>query len=140
MKEVITYLDAYNRKTQLTNQELQWFHGIVKQFCEIIGIDVPIIAYDHDLYRDHSVNALGCCCTNNRENPFADDAHTVITIDCYFIDEKYKEKFEQGFAIERTMIEETIAHEIAHLYCWRHGKKHTELTQQIMQKYFKAVA
>lgn len=140
MKEVITFKNEYDMETQLREEEIKWFHEIVQKFQEIIGISVPIIAYDHDLYRGKSVNALGCCCTNNCTNPLAEDGETYITIDCYYIDEKYKEKFENGWHIEKTMLEETIAHEIAHLYCWRHGKKHNELTQMILDKYMKSVA
>lgn len=36
--------------------------------------------------------------------------------------------------IEPTSMLEVIAHEIAHLYVWRHGKRHTALTTKIYQQ------
>ena len=134
MKPVITFTDYLDRPTKLSAAELAWFQSVVDRARSAVGVDVEIIPFDHDLYRGKSKNALGCCCTRNAEDPLAADADSYITIDCFFIDEKYKERFEGGWDLSFSSLEEVIAHEIAHLYVWRHGKKHTDLTKRILEK------
>ena len=134
MKEITTYLDCRDKPTRLTEEELNWFHQIVKKCKAATGCDVEIIAYNHDLYGNKSVDALGCCLTNNCKNPLADDADSLITIDCYFIAEQYGVVFRNDFNISMDTLEHVIAHEIAHLHVWRHGKKHTALTEELYQK------
>ena len=134
MKPVITFSDCWNRPTQLSEAELTWFQGVVDKARAAVGVDVEIIPFDHDLYRGKSRDALGTCCTKNTADPLSPNADSYITIDCYFIDEKYHELFDCGFSVERKSLEEVIAHEIAHLYVWRHGKKHTALTEQLLEK------
>ena len=130
MKEVTTYMDEYNRQTRLTDAQIEWFHSVVESCKAATGCNVEIIAFDHDQYRGKSKDALGCCCTDNIENPLEGD--TYITIDCFFIDEKYKERFEGGWDLSFSSLEEVIAHELAHLYVWRHGKKHTKKTEELL--------
>ena len=132
MKEVITYTDAHDRLTRLTDKELDWFHGVVMACRAATGCNVEIIAYDHEMYSGKHKEALGCCCTDNPDDPLSGD--TYITIDCYFIDEKYKERFEGAYDFSFMSLEEVIAHELAHLYVWRHGKKHTKKTEELLCK------
>ena len=135
-KETITFTDDHNRPTKLTSEELSWFHQIVNVCKAAAGCDVRIIAYDHELYRGKSKDALGCCCTDNPKNPL--EGESYITIDCYFIDEMYKAEFEGGWNLTFTSLQEVIAHEIAHLYVWRHGKKHTKKTLELLDKIISA--
>lgn len=129
MKEITTYSDIYDRPTELTTEELDWFHKIVDHCKSVTGCDVEIVAYNHDLYTGKSKNALGCCCTSDPDDPLHGDSY--ITIDTYFIHEMYDVEFNDGFNLSFDTLEGVIAHEIAHLYCWRHGKKHTALTQKL---------
>lgn len=130
MKEITTY-DFFG-PMELTEAEIGWFHSIVEKCKAATGCTVDIIAYDHDLYSGKSKNALGCCITTDQENPLNGDSY--ITIDTWFIHEKYQVEFDNFPAIEKATIEDTIAHEIAHLYCWRHGKKHNRITAELLEK------
>lgn len=134
MKQVITYSDYRNRPTKLTDKELQWFYGIVEKARAVTGCTVPIITYDHELYEGKHKDALGCCCTTDPSNPLGEGVETIITIDCYFINECYRHEFYGDFLIAGETLVEVIAHEIAHLKVWRHGKKHTQLTSELTEK------
>ena len=141
MKAVTTYLDMRNQPTELTPAELEWFYGLVDLARRATGLSIDIIPYDHELYKGKSKNALGCCCTLDTDDPLGPDADSYITIDCYFIHEKFAELFEGMRTIERQSVIDVIAHEIAHLYCWRHGKKHSRITEEIERKItYQAVA
>lgn len=131
-KPIITYTDYRNRPAKLTDAELTWFSGVVAQAKQATGCTVEIIPYDHDLYPGKSRNALGCCITEDPKNQLGAGVDTYITIDCYFIDEKYRERFNGDWTLEDQTIEEVLAHEIAHLTVWRHGKKHTDLTERLL--------
>lgn len=134
MKPVITYTDIYGDPTELTAAEVHWFYAVVAQARRVTGYTVDIIPFDHDLYGSKHRDALGCCVTNNPKNPLDENAATYISVDSYFIHEKYIERFEGEPSIESATLEEVIAHEIAHLYVWRHGKKHTRLTGELYEK------
>lgn len=129
-----TFSDAWNRPTELTAAEISWFNGIVDQARRATGVEVKIIPYDHELYSGKHRDALGTCTTKNPDDPLAPDADSYITIDCYFIDEKFRERFEGFRTIEKQTLEEVIAHEIAHLFVWRHGKKHDRLTAELAER------
>ena len=133
-KAVTTYKDCWDRPTELTDEELAWFNKTVEKARCATGCRVPIIPYDHELYDGKSRDALGCCFTLNPKNPLAENADSYITIDCYFINEAYRSVFFGDFLISGQNLEEVIAHEIAHLTVWRHGKKHTALTAQILDQ------
>lgn len=133
MKEVTTYLDCYDRPTKLTKAQLDWFHSVVDHCKAATGCTVDIIAYDHDLYGDKSVDALGCCVVYDMKHR-AKDARSCITIDCYFINEQYDWVFNNGFNISGDTLEHVIAHEIAHLFVWRHGAKHSAMTEELYRK------
>lgn len=130
MREVTTYMDAYNRPTRLTDAQIEWFHEVVAACKTATGCDVEIVAFDHDQYIGKSKDALGCCCTDNPDDPI--HGETYITIDCFFIAEKYAERFEGGFDLSFSSLEEVVAHELAHLYVWRHGKKHDKKTAEFL--------
>ena len=129
---VITYLDYRDRPTQLTAEELTWFHSAVEKARRATGCTVEIIPYDHELYTGKHRDALGCCITEDPKNMLGEGVETYITIDCYFIDECWRHKFRGDFLIAGDTLEEVLAHEIAHLTVWRHGKKHTALTEKLL--------
>ena len=133
-RTVTTYKDCWDRPTELTREELAWFNETVERAKRATGCCVPIIPYDHELYAGKSRDALGCCVTLNPANPLAEDADSYITIDCYFINEAFRAKFHGDFLISGQDLEEVIAHEIAHLTVWRHEKKHSALTAQILDQ------
>ena len=132
VSETITYTDFKDRPTKLNKEELEWFRSIVARSKAATECNVDIIVYDHDLYKGKSKNALGCCITNNTENPLRGDSY--ITIDAYFVHEQYDVTFRNGFSISGDTLEGVIAHEIAHLYCWRYGKKHNKITQELLNR------
>ena len=134
MKAVITYSDYLNRPTELTKDELTWFYSIVSKAQQATGYNVPIIPYDHDLYDGKHRDALGVCCTTDPKNQLGNGVETYITIDCYFIDECWRHEFQGDYFFETDTLVGVIAHELAHLTIWRHGKKHQDLTESIMKK------
>lgn len=135
MREFMTtYRDYKDRPTALTEQELDWFFGIVKKARKATGCTVDIIPWDHEQCQKKDQNALGLTWTTDPQNTMGADVDTFITVDCHFIDEAYNAIFGEGFRIEWETMEHVIAHEIAHLTVWRHGKKHTALTEEIFQK------
>lgn len=131
---VTTFSDCYDRPTELTAEELHWFNDVVAQARRATGVKVAIIPDDHERLEAPHRDALGLCISRNPKDPLASDADSYITIDCYFIDEKFRERFEGRWTIEKQTLEEVIAHEIAHLYVWRHGKKHSALTAELYEK------
>ena len=134
MEATITYSDCWDRPAELTPDELSWFYKTVEIARQATGCTVPIIPYDHDLFHGKHRNALGCCITKNPGAPLSTDADTTITIDCYFIDECYRHEFNGDFLIAGQTLQEVIAHEIAHLTVWRHGKKHNALSLELLHK------
>lgn len=131
---VISYSDYRDRQTELTKKELEWFSSQVEIARRATGCTVDIIPFDHELYRGKSKEALGCCVSTCPTDQLGDGVDTYITIDCYFIDECYRHEFEGDFLISGKTLLEVIAHEIAHLYIWRHGKKHTDLTAKLLRQ------
>ncbi len=134
MEAITTYTDFLNRPTALTTKELNWFAEIVAKARQATGCMVPIIPFDHDLFCGKSRNALGTCNTTDPENPLGEGVDTFITIDCYFIDECWRHEFKGDCLITDDSLQAVIAHEIAHLTVWRHGKKHSALTADILAR------
>lgn len=83
---------------------------------------------------EEAQDALGLTWTQDPKNTMGDGVDTYITIDCYFIDECWRHEFQGDYLIAGENLQHVIAHEIAHLSVWRHGKKHTALTEQIYQQ------
>lgn len=135
MREPITtYSDAYGRQTELTSDELRWFHDMVDRANNITGNRVPIISFDFDLLTDKdAANALGRTETHNPENPASVESATIILIDTWFIHECYDARFGDGWDFGNTL-EETVAHEIAHTHVWDHGPEHSALTERIRKE------
>ena len=133
-KPVITYMDYRNRPTKLTDEELSWFNDVVAKARRATGCTVDIIPYDHDLYDGKHKEALGCCTTTDPKNMLGEGVDTYITIDCYFINECWRHEFKGDYLLSDDDLEGVLAHEIAHLTVWRHGKKHTALTEQILEQ------
>jgi len=130
IKEMTEYDFFGNEK--LTDEEMNWFHSIVNRCKAATSCTVQIIAYNHDLYNGKHKEALGCCITDNPENPLQGD--TIITIDTWFIHEKWLKESEQIPTLEPKTLIDVIAHEIAHLYQWRHCKRHKRITDEIIKK------
>ena len=133
-RAVITYTDYLDRPTKLTDEELGWFNEMVAKARRATGCTVDIIPYDHDLYSGKSRDALGCCITTDPTNQLGEGVESYITIDCYFIDECWRHEFRGDYLITGDNMDEVLAHEIAHLTVWRHGKKHTALTEQLLEQ------
>lgn len=133
MKAITSYTDYRGRLVELTADELIWFTAIVDKAKKATGYKVPIIPYDHELYVGKSKEALGCCVTTDPKNQLGEGVDTYITIDCYFIDECWRHEFNGDFLIAGQTLQEVIAHEIAHLTVWRHGKKHNAMTERLLE-------
>lgn len=129
-----TYTDYKNRPTELTEAELSWFFGVVEKAKRATGCTVDIIPWDHEQYFDGHENALGVILTEDPKAPLSEGVDTYITIDNYYIDEMWKVAFAGGWSLEEETLEHVIAHEIAHLTVWRHGKRHTALTEQLYRQ------
>lgn len=117
----------------LSLQEAEFFATIVARFRRAVGVDCPIEPMDHEQLNGKHKEALGCCWKRiDSENK---GAFYLITIDEYFIHECFVALEKPYIAMEPQTLEEVIAHEIAHLSQWRHGKRHNELTACILSKY-----
>ena len=113
----------------LTPEELEYFNQTVARIRLCVSVQVPIKPMDHDELDGKHKEALGVCWaepgTDGALRPFQ------ITIDEFFIHECYIALERPYLKIEPQTLEEVVAHEIAHLHQWRHGKKHTEITRRI---------
>lgn len=115
-----TYRDEYNRYTQLTEQELAYFRATAAKALAATGLDILIEPYDHDRLPGHE-EALGCYYWN-------DEGEAFITIDNYFIHERYRTEVEGWYAIETETLLGCICHELAHARYHTHTKYHAALT------------
>jgi hypothetical protein len=125
------YSDYARNPISLTENELKYFNDTVKQIIETLHINtnvVNIMNYDFDQYTDKHKNSLGVCGTQ-------DFIHYDITIDNYFIHECYESITNSHyFKIEPQTLQYVICHEIAHCYQWRHCKKHTSITNELLER------
>lgn len=127
------YEDIYGNMVELTSEELKWFHEVVSKFQmldEAKGIEIT--NRNHDEFKDKSKEALGVFYTDNPKDSTID---CLITIDNYFIHEQYECVFNGGYDITFETLESVISHEIAHRFQFRHCKRHTRLTAEILNKY-----
>lgn len=121
----------------LSIKEQEYFDKVVSSVISDLDVHIPILPYDHDLLEGKSKEALGCAWSYDKNIVYQ------ITIDEYFIQECYRNSlWEQGIRegdivpkVEPQSLEEVLFHEIAHIMYWRHGKKHTELTQRLYLNY-----
>jgi len=118
----------------LTMQE--YFNQTVHKVMSSIGctMQIPITILDHETLKGKDKHALGLCWKNEENNTYS------ITIDEFFVKECYL-YFELNSPIGLTWelgsgdtLEKVICHELAHVEYWRHGKKHTELTNRLLSK------
>ena len=127
------YEDIYGNTTQLNSEELDWFYGIVEIFKildEAKGIE--ILNRNHEELDGKSKEALGVFYTND---PKGINSDCFITIDNYFIHEQFEWMFSGKHNLSFETLESVIAHEIAHRFQFRHCKRHTRLTSEILGKY-----
>ena len=116
----------------LTMQE--YFDQTVQKVISSIGctLDVPITILDHETLKGKEKRSIGLCWQENDKY--------YITIDEFFVKECYL-YFELNSLAGLTWelgscdtLEKVICHELAHTQIWRHGKKHTELTNRLLSK------
>jgi hypothetical protein len=120
------YYDIYDNLTELTDQEIQYFHSIINHIKSKFNFNnCNITNYNHELYNGKHKEALGICRTEDY-NTFE------ITIDNYFIHECFISIKRPYMNILGETLEGCICHELAHIQYQRHGKKHTALTEQLL--------
>jgi len=113
----------------LTEEEVKFFNDTVARIKYSVNVNVPIEPMDHEQLTRKYKEALGICWAE--DNGTGKPAPFKITIDEFFIHECYVALKDPYAVFVPDTLEHVIAHEIAHLHVWRHGKKHTELTQHI---------
>lgn len=127
------YEDIYGNIVDLTAEELNWFYGIVSKFQmldEAKGIEIT--NRNHEELSGKSKEALGVFYTDDQKDKNAD---CFITIDNYFIHEQFEWVFNGKYNLSFETLESVISHEIAHRIQFRHCKRHTRLTAEILEKY-----
>lgn len=114
---------------QITEQE--YFNQTVQKVLTQIDciMDINITILDHDTLTGKHKNALGICYRDDNDN-------YQITIDEFFVQECYKyfvlNQYWNTWELDGKTLEEIICHELAHVQEWRHGKKHTQLTRELL--------
>ena len=134
-KDNLEYTDFKGDVYELTNDELDWFFNISNKMQLAINRSIDIRPYNHELYEGRSKEALGVFITSNPDEPFTEDCS--ITIDTWFIHEKYDEAMNCVSTICEESLEDVVAHELAHSDKFRHCKYHTRLTHAIVDAYEK---
>lgn len=119
----------YSTVSTLTEEEIKFFNDTVARIKYSVNVNVPIEPMDHEQLIRKYKEALGICWAE--DNGEGRPAPFKITIDEFFIHECYVALKDPYAVFVPDTLEHVIAHEIAHLHVWRHGKKHTELTQRI---------
>lgn len=127
------YEDLYGNMVDLTAEELDWFYDIVAKFQTIEEArGIEITNRNHEELGGKNKEALGEFYT---DNPKDENADCFITIDNYFIHEQFECVFHGKHNLTFDTLENVIAHEIAHRFQFRHCKRHTRLTAEILAKY-----
>lgn len=116
-------------ETTLTEEEVKFFNDTVARIKYSVNVNVPIEPMNHEQLTGTNKEALGICWA--LDDGTGKPAPYRITIDEFFIHECFLALEKPYMKIEPETLEQVIAHEIAHLHIWRHGKKHTELTERI---------
>lgn len=133
-KANLEYTDFKDDTYELTDDELDWFFTIANRMQCAITRHVDILPYNHELLPGINKEALGVFYTASKSEPAKD---CFITIDTWFIHEKYDEAINNVVTICEESLEEVIAHELAHTDKYRHCKYHTRLTHAIVDAYEK---
>ena len=118
----------------MKNEHRNYFNKIVRRIKHSINVTIPILPANHDLFKGHE-KALGIC--HGHKTPRKNDWEpNKITIDEYFIEECYEAEINgKRYMTELTdgNLVDVICHEIAHIYEWRHGKKHRLITRRLIE-------
>lgn len=125
----ITYTDNYDRPTQLTPAEIEFFQETVAAALNATGLRIHIWTRDHEQVAGHE-NALGIY-YGDRSDP----TYEFITIDNYFIHERYKiEREGYPWVLVPETLLSVICHELAHMGYRYHNKYHAALTQLLLDR------
>lgn len=122
---------ATDSASSLTEEEIKFFNDTVARIKYSVNVHVPIEIMNHDNLVGKHKEALGICWAEGDET--GKPAPFRITIDEYFVHECFVALERPYMKLEPQSLEQVIAHEIAHLHIWQHGKKHTELTERIFR-------
>ena len=127
-----TYSDLYGDPVSLTPEEKAFFREKVHFILNVLGLDVEIVNRDHEQdLSGKSKEALGCFYTDAPNSPTQD---CFITVDNYFIHERYEVECMGGYSIEPQSLTDVICHELAHREKFRHGKGHRKMTEELVAK------
>lgn len=118
----IKYLDECNRPAVLTEAEQEFFLETVATVLRATGVSVAVVTADHEALPGDRANALGI------HWAATDGSHEFITLDCYFIHERYGVERCGQYAIEPQSLADVLCHELAHMRYQRHTKYHAALT------------
>jgi hypothetical protein len=119
----------------MTQQE--YFDFTVKKVLKSIectlGNRVNFEMIDFETESDSKLKNHGLgYCQNNNDNTYS------IKIDEFFVSECYKyfvlDQFWSTWELVGETLEKVICHELAHIQEWNHSKKHTELTNRLINK------
>ncbi len=113
----------------LSEEEIKFFEDTVARIKYCVDVPVPVEIVNHDQLTGKNKEALGICWA--RYDEAGNPVPFRITIDEFFVHECFVAREEPSMMLADQSLEQVIAHEIAHLHYWRHGKKHTELTRYI---------
>lgn len=110
--------------------EQEYFNQTVSKVLNQIGctmnIDIEIL--DHSTLKGQHKKALGCCCESDNKYSITIDEYFVIECFEYFV----LNSKTSSWGLVRKTLEYVICHELAHIQEWRHGKRHTELTNRLL--------
>lgn len=128
------YTDFENNETELTEKELEWFYSVVTKFHQLPeATGIVIVNRNHEELSRKNREAYGIFWTTDPNNT---KSESFITIDNFFIHEMYDVVFNGAFNVAFETLEGCIAHEIAHRYKFRHCKTHSNITNEILEKYY----
>lgn len=114
-----------------------YFDSIVSKVLNQTGYtkEISITFLDHDTLDDKKAQTSYGICYKLENGTFS------ITIDKYFVTECYDyfildSKFSSWALNDGRTLEKVICHELAHTMkgAWNHGKKHTNLTNELLSK------
>lgn len=124
-----SYLDERNRPVVLTDEEKAFFLMTAANVIYATRQGVNVLPADHERLPAHARDALGIhWCSLDSSSEF-------ITIDCYFIHERYRVERCGDYALESQTLAEVICHELAHMRYKNHTKYHAALTAQYVGMY-----
>lgn len=118
----------------LSIEEKEYFDKVVKSVLSDLDVRIPILPYAHETLEGKSKNAMGCAWSYDKNIVYQITIDEDYISSCYL---HYLWKNNMGGSPQYlgSSLEEVLFHEIAHMVHWRHGKKHTELTQRLYLNY-----